>query len=69
MNEHRLTEPVLTPIVILERNVMAKIDVESLRLVSKIDAAVLKLDGRMNTLDLMLGTMIALSIAILLKLT
>ena len=69
MNEHSLTEPVLTPIVILERNVMAKIDVESLRLASKIDAAVLKLDGRMNTLDLMLGTMIALSIAILLKLT
>ncbi len=55
-------------LVALERNVITKMDAESLKVATKVDAAVLKLEGRMNTQTWMLGTMIALNIAIVLKL-
>lgn len=59
----------------LERNVIAKVEASELKLNGRIEASELKLDGRMNTLagevnltKWMLGTLIAMNVAILLKL-
>ena len=55
-------------LVTLARHVMSKVNAESQKLSSKIDAKGLRLEGRINTQTWMLVTLIALNVAIVLKL-